>query len=35
MKNTQQCCDKNLINDINIMIHYNHIENLPDLTSNN
>jgi hypothetical protein len=29
MKNTQQWCEKNLINDINIMIHYNHIEIFP------
>jgi hypothetical protein len=33
MKNTQQCCEKNLINNINLMIHYNHIEILLDLTS--
>jgi len=29
VKNTQQRCEKNLINSINLMIHYNHIENLP------
>jgi hypothetical protein len=29
MKNTQQWCEKNLINNINIMIHYNHIEIFP------
>jgi hypothetical protein len=33
MKITQQCCEKNLINNINLMIHYNHIEILPNLTS--
>jgi len=26
MKNTQQWCENNLINNINLMIHYNHIE---------
>jgi hypothetical protein len=26
MKNTQQCCENNLINHINLMFHYNHIE---------
>ncbi len=26
MKNTQQLCENNLINNINWMIHYNHIE---------
>jgi len=26
MKSTQQWCEKNIINNINIMIHYNHIE---------
>jgi len=29
MKNIQQWCEKNLINNINLMIHNNHIENLP------
>jgi hypothetical protein len=29
MKNTQQWCEKNLINNVNIMIHYNNIEILP------
>jgi hypothetical protein len=26
MKNTQEWCEENLINNINLMIHYNHIE---------
>ncbi len=26
VKNTQQWCENNLINHINLMIHYNHIE---------
>jgi hypothetical protein len=26
VKNTQQWCENNLINNINLMIHYNHIE---------
>jgi hypothetical protein len=30
MKNTQQWCEKNLINNINLIIHYNHIEILLD-----
>jgi hypothetical protein len=29
MKNTQWWCEKNLINNINLMINYNHIEILP------
>jgi hypothetical protein len=29
MKNTQQWCENNLINNINLLIHYNHIEILP------
>jgi hypothetical protein len=29
VKNTQQWCEKNLINNINLIIHYNHIESLP------
>jgi len=29
MKNTQQWCENNLINHINLMIHYIHIEILP------
>ncbi len=29
MKNTQQWCEKNLINIINLMIHYNYIEIFP------
>jgi hypothetical protein len=32
VKNSPQCCEKNLINNINLMIHYNHIENFLDLT---
>jgi hypothetical protein len=26
MKNTQEWCEENLINNINLTIHYNHIE---------
>jgi len=26
MKNTQKWCEKNLINNINLVIHYNHVE---------
>jgi hypothetical protein len=29
MKNTQQWCEKKLTNNINIIIHYNHIEDFP------
>jgi hypothetical protein len=28
MKNTQQWCEKNLINNINLMIHYDHIKKM-------